>query len=343
VAASLSFAASGQGAADPTPPVITSMLTGTLGSNGWHTSNVTIEWTESDPDSGISETVGCDTRTLTASMSVTCSATNGAGVRSSSTVNIKIDKVAPTVTAASAARAADANGWYNHAVSFSFTGTDTTSGIGSCDAATYSGPDSANASITGTCRDKAGNSAARAFPLAYDATQPSVRPVPARPPDKYGWYSRDVEIAFAGGDATSGVDACSRVRYGAPNSGQASVVGSCRDRAGNEALSAFHFKYSEPLLAPRSGTRSSTPPLLDWIDVRRARFYNVQIWRKGQKILSRWPRGSQFQLRRSWQYAGQRRTLAPGRYTAYVWPRIGGRYGRLLGRTTFYIVRATTT
>jgi hypothetical protein len=302
---------------------------------------VTVRWHVS----GETASSNCDTRTFTVDTpgtSVTCWATNN-GESGSYTVTVKLDKTAPTVTQATPVRAPDANGWYNHAISYSFAGADATSGVGSCDAATYSGPDSAGASITGTCRDKAGNSAARAFPLAYDATQPTVRPVPSRPPDKYGWYGRDVEIAFAGGDATSGVEACSRVRYGAPNSEQASVVGSCRDRAGNEALSAFQFKYSEPLLAPRSGTRSSTPPLLDWVDVRRARFYNVQIWRKGQKILSRWPRGSQFQLRRSWRFAGQHRTLAPGRYTAYVWPRVGRRYGRLLGQTTFYIVRARAT
>lgn len=341
MAASLLLTGSGWGAAAASPPSISPEITGTLGSNGWYTSSVTIGWQVS----GETRSENCDTLTLTVDTpgtNVTCWATNN-GEDGSYTVIVKLDKTAPTVTQATPARAPDSNGWFNHAVTFSFAGNGGTSGIDLCTPATYSGPDSASASIMGSCRDKAGNSAARAFSLAYDATQPTVRPKPARPPDKYGWYSRDVEIVFAGGDATSGVEACSRVRYGAPNSEQASVVGSCRDRAGNEALGAFQFKYSEPLLAPRSGTRSSTPPLLDWVNVLRARFYNVQVWRKGQKILSRWPRGSQFQLRRSWRYAGQRRTLAPGRYTAYVWPRVGGRYRRLLGQTTFYIVRATTT
>jgi hypothetical protein len=37
----------------------------------------------------------------------------------------------------------------------------------------YSGPDSGAASVTGACRDKAGNAASRAIPFAYDATPPS--------------------------------------------------------------------------------------------------------------------------------------------------------------------------
>jgi hypothetical protein len=331
---------SGWSAAAASPPTITPEITGTLGPNGWYTSSVTVSWNVSNETAS----ANCDTRTLTADTrgtSITCWATNN-GEDGSYTVTVKLDKTAPAVTQATPVRPPDANGWYNHAVTFGFTGTDATSGIGSCDAVTYGGPDSATASITGTCRDKAGNSASRAFPLAYDATQPAVRAVASRSPDSYGWYGRDVEVTFAGADATSGIEACTRVVYGGPNSEQASVSGSCRDRAGNEASGAFQFKYSEPLLAPRPGTRMTTPPLLDWVDVGNARFYNVQVWRNGRKILSRWPTASRFQLRRSWRYAGQRRTLVRGRYTVYVWPRIGRRYGRLVGRTTFYIVRATT-
>ena len=50
---------------DPTPPVVTPLITGTLGTNGWYVSNVTVNWSVVDPESIILETQGCDARTLT--------------------------------------------------------------------------------------------------------------------------------------------------------------------------------------------------------------------------------------------------------------------------------------
>ena len=85
------------------------------------------------------------------------------------------------------------------------------------------------------------------------------------------------------------------------------------------------------------------PPLLRWKRVRRATYYNVQLYRKGRKVLTRWPRRASLQLRRRWRYGGKPRYLAPGRYRWYVWPGYGRRsahkYGRLLGKSHFTVVR----
>ena len=86
---------------DTTPPVIVSQITGTLGTNGWYISNVTVNWSVSDPESGIASSSGCGSTTLTADtagVTLTCSATNGAGLSSSSPVTIKIDKTPPAIS-----------------------------------------------------------------------------------------------------------------------------------------------------------------------------------------------------------------------------------------------------
>lgn len=86
---------------DTTPPVIVPQITGTLGNNGWYTSNVTVTWSVSDPESGIASTTGCANTTLTADtagVSLGCTATNGAGLSSSAGVTIQIDKTPPTVS-----------------------------------------------------------------------------------------------------------------------------------------------------------------------------------------------------------------------------------------------------
>ena len=83
---------------DTTPPVIVPTITGTLGNNGWYTSDVTVSWNVSDPESGIASSTGSEPTTLTTDTpgtTLTCSATNGVGLTSSASVTIKIDKSAP--------------------------------------------------------------------------------------------------------------------------------------------------------------------------------------------------------------------------------------------------------
>jgi hypothetical protein len=52
---------------DPSPPVITKVVTGTEGNNGWYTSNVSVDWTVNDPESPNSlQTTGCNDQNITA-------------------------------------------------------------------------------------------------------------------------------------------------------------------------------------------------------------------------------------------------------------------------------------
>ena len=76
---------------------------------------------------------------------------------------------------ANADRLADAGGFYNHPLTATWTGVDATSGIASCTSTPYSGPDGTGISLTGTCKDKAGNvSAPVPFVFNYDATPPAL-------------------------------------------------------------------------------------------------------------------------------------------------------------------------
>jgi hypothetical protein len=84
---------------DATPPVIQPIISGTLGNNGWYVSDVTVSWNVSDPESGIASSSGCGTVTInydTTGVTLTCSATNGAGLSNSVSVTIKRDATPPT-------------------------------------------------------------------------------------------------------------------------------------------------------------------------------------------------------------------------------------------------------
>lgn len=343
--ASLGLAGASAGRAlDPTPPAITPVINGTLGDNGWHRSNVTVSWTVTDPESPIVED-DCRTRTQTqdtTGVPFSCWARNAAGLTGSYTVVIKVDATPPAVSAA-LDRAADFDGWYTEPVSAAFSGNDQTSTIASCTAPlTYSGPDTTGHEITGTCRDKAGNQASAAVELKYDATAPVVnRIAAARRADRYGWFNRPVKFALRGQDATAGIAACESPRYAGPNDPRASVSGTCRDRAGNvSAPRGITFRYARPLLDPARGQRITAPVRLRWVDAKRARYYNLQLWIGGRKILSVWPRGTSYRVARSWRFEGERYALKPGRrYRWYVWPKIGSRYGKLLGSSSFQVRR----
>jgi virginiamycin B lyase len=85
---------------DTTPPVITPQINGTLGSNGWYRSAVTLSWTVTDPESGIASS-GCDTTTLakdTPGVTLACSAINGAGLWATKLITIKIDQTPPAIS-----------------------------------------------------------------------------------------------------------------------------------------------------------------------------------------------------------------------------------------------------
>src|SRR4029453_9542251 len=112
----------------------------------------------------------------------------------------KYDATPPAATA-SASRAADSNGWYNHALTVSFSATDATAGLAGCSApAGYSGPDNGNTSVGGSCTDKAGNVTTASLPFKYDATSPTATASASRAADSNGWYNHALTRSFSATD-----------------------------------------------------------------------------------------------------------------------------------------------
>lgn len=239
-------------------------------STGWYTTDVTVGFIlpagSSNPQGCGNQAVTSDTAGTTFTCTVAVSGTQCCRID----VTIKRDATPPTATAISSERGPDVNGWYNHPFKVSVTGTDATSGIASCTVVTYGGPDSGSASVSGTCRDNAGNvSAAQSLSFKYDATPPSVTPAPARGADSNGWYNHAVDVAFKGSDATSGVDSCSSGSYSGPDSGSASVSGTCRDVAGNTASASFALQYDATAPAVTGAAADRSPDVDGW--------YNHQV------------------------------------------------------------------
>ncbi len=221
---------------DATGPTVSATPGRAPDSNGWYNHALLVTFSGTDATSGVDTCVPPQTYSgpddENASVSGSC--TDRAGNTTAHAFGLSYDATGPVVTA-TPSRAPDSNGWYNHALSVGFSGTDATSGMDSCvPPQDYSGPDSVNASVSGSCRDRAGNSTVEVFSLSYDATAPTVTgATPSRGPDHAGWYNHALSIAFSGADATSGIDSCTEASYSGPDSANASVSGTCRDRAGN--------------------------------------------------------------------------------------------------------------
>jgi hypothetical protein len=144
------------------------------------------------------------------------------------------DATVPTASG-SLARGPDANGWYNHPVAFNLTGSDATSGIGTC-GGSYAGPDGTGRQAVGRCTDVAGNqSPAVTATIDYDSTKPTANATADRPPNTNGWYRSPLTISFIqlAGDL-SGPDTCSApASYSGPDAASATRSGTCTDKAGN--------------------------------------------------------------------------------------------------------------
>ncbi len=113
------------------------------------------------------------------------------------------------------------------------------------------------------------------------------------------------------------------------------------DKAGNASTTAEALAWPSPIFSPQYDAIVHAPPLVDWRSVRKATYYNMQVWRNGRKLLSVWPLRSRYQLRSRWTFRGRQHMLSDGRVTVYVWAGFGSkaavRYGPLLGRTMFRI------
>ena len=340
-------------------PVVSYSLSGVTGANDWYTSDVTVSWRVDFRDATPVSSSGCEAAvavtTETTGTTRTCSATNADGTTTVVTKVIKIDKTPPDVAAGVPSRPPDAGDWYRRPVDIVWSGTDAISGVAACTSLTYSGPDGPGAPA-GTCTDAAGNvSAPLPFGLRYDATPPGLADVTALGGDTVAtvrWQaSADATVVVTRSPGVGRAPA-SIVYRGAggryedtalSNRARYAYTVTATDAAGNATSITAVAQTGSWLRGPRPGARMSQPPLLRWRSVKGASYYNVQLYRGTEKVLSAWPGRAHLRLHRIWRSAGRRQRLVPGIYTWFVWPGYGRRtlqnYGRLLGSRRFAVER----
>jgi hypothetical protein len=231
---------------DKTAPTATASASPSANGSGWNNSDVTVSFSGSDALSGIDF---CDDNVVLSSegadQSASGSCTDKAGnVSTPATASgINIDKTAPTASA-SASPAANGNGWNNSDVTVSFSGTDSLSGIASCDAAVVLSSEGAGQSASGSCTDQAGNGStpATASNINIDKTAPSVSLV-GGPSNGSSYYFGSVPAAptCSASDALSDLAAPCSVSGYSNAVGNHTVTASATDQAGNSASASATY------------------------------------------------------------------------------------------------------
>jgi hypothetical protein len=183
---------------------------------------------------------------------------NAGNVESASTLAVRVDLSAPSITV-SQAPAPNAGGWNNGDVTVTFTCADPTSGIASCTAPQTVSAEGAGQTVSGTAVDNAGNTASASHTVNIDKTAPTIAAVvPA--PNANGWHNAPVTVAWSCADALSGVESCPDAETLSNDGAAQSASGTATDVAGNTAtasVSGINIDQTPPTLTPSAPPTSS--------------------------------------------------------------------------------------
>jgi hypothetical protein len=213
---------------DMSTPTVSSSLSGTIGTNGWYASSVTVVLLASDPTSGISITKynidGGVWQTYFGSFSINTNGTHVinyysidlAGNNGSGSTNIKKDSTIP-VTSSTVSGTIGGSNWYNSSVRITLTASDSPSGINwtkySLDGGAwmlYIAPFDIIANGSHTLQfysiDMAGNSESySAISFKIDMLAPYTEISPSGTIGSGNWYMSSVTIVLTSSDNDTGI------------------------------------------------------------------------------------------------------------------------------------------
>ena len=195
------------------PSAALTVTAGTLGSNGWYTSDVTVDTDGADT---ISNPTTCSIdqhqTTETAGHEFNGSCTNDAGLTTNAApLTVKLDKTGPSAALTVTAGTLGSNGWYTSDVTVDTDGADTISNPTTCSIDQHQTTETAGHEFNGSCTNDAGlTTNAAPLTVKLDKTGPSAAlTVTAGTLGSNGWYTSDVTVDTDGADTISNPTTCS--------------------------------------------------------------------------------------------------------------------------------------
>ena len=217
--------------------------------NGWNRTNVTVTFQCSGGVSPVHCPSPVTVTTEGAAQQIGGTATDAEGNTASTSVQVSIDKTAPSIVA-SAAPPPNANGWNNTPVTITFLCADTLSGVASCPAQQIVSTPGVNQVITGTVTDIAGNTAATSVTLNISTVPPTITASLSSSPNSAGWYNKPVTITYHCAGATGVPVTCPPPATVNTDGFGKVITGTATDAAGNTAsvTNSINLDQTPPVL-----------------------------------------------------------------------------------------------
>ena len=236
---------------------------------GWNDTGVTVSFDCTDDRSGIRTCPpSVNVTTETAGQVVSGTAVDRAGNSASTTLTVRIDQTAPSVSAA-ANPSPNADGWNNGDITVTFSCQDALSGVADCPSPVTVTEETSGRIVGGTATDRAGNTATAQAAVKLDRTGPQV--TITSPADGSTAEGSPVTVTGTVTDSFSGVAAVNC--NGTPatlsgssftcavvvgDGGNTTIVVDARDRAANTASAQVTVnRFTAPI-----GVMINSPPSL---------------------------------------------------------------------------------
>jgi hypothetical protein len=197
---------------DTEVPGISPVVDGTVGGNGWYTTDVGVGFDIGYGVSGAGTLEGCTPAPVMTDgeQTITCTATSAAGLSASKSITIKRDASKPVITPAISSPA-NAAGWYTSNVSVTWTVADAQSAIATSNGCTNVTLSEDTNGVTYTCSatNGAGLVSSNSVTLKRDATTPTITANVSGAMGANGWYTGNVSVSFATSFGISGAGSTS--------------------------------------------------------------------------------------------------------------------------------------
>ena len=232
------------------------VIDGTLGDNGWYTSDVNLSVKD---EVGVTSTLNInkiDYDTAGTEIIMT-SINNLTGASKTTKYTIKVDKTKPIVGELVISGVKGDNDWYKGNVTFSVkNGSDSMSGHSKTTSSITSiTKDTKGTKVVVTTKDKAGNTNTKEYIVKMDKTAPVAGTLTISGTKGSGdWYLSDVTLKVNdGSDATSGHDTTTTsINSITTNTNGTEVIVTTKDKAGNQATRKYIIKVNKD--KPQAGT-----------------------------------------------------------------------------------------
>ncbi|CEG29338.1 PxKF domain-containing protein [Bacillus sp. B-jedd] len=221
---------------DTIKPVVTATADRPANKHGWYKDDVTVSFAASDErGSGVASVDGPVTvSTEGKDHQITGTAYDKAGNVGTGSIQISLDKTAPTISGSADRKPNDA-GWYKDDVTISFKAEDDLSGVDTVtDSIILS--EGENQSVDGIAFDKAGNEASTTVSdINIDKTDPVIHFVNG------GTYTLNQPVTWTASDALSGLETPDSGTIDTSKPGKKVITITAIDNAGNKVESTFNY------------------------------------------------------------------------------------------------------